>query len=82
MPTVLRVGGFRFFFFSNEGTEAPHIHVEKGEGYAKFWLEDPVRLQYSYRFSRAQLREVRGIVDENAELFKEKWNEFFSDPRA
>src|SRR5262249_55675133 len=38
MPTVLIIQGFRFFFFSNEGSEPPHIHVEKGDGYAKFWL--------------------------------------------
>ncbi|WP_439481025.1 DUF4160 domain-containing protein [Cyclobacterium plantarum] len=39
MPTVLRIGPYRFFFFSNEGNEPPHIHVESGEGHAKFWLE-------------------------------------------
>jgi hypothetical protein len=37
MPTVLRIRGHRFFFFSGEGTEAPHIHVETAENYAKFW---------------------------------------------
>lgn len=39
MPTVLRLGRFRFFFFSNEGNEPPHIHVRAGEDEAKFWLE-------------------------------------------
>ncbi|MCI0405089.1 MAG: DUF4160 domain-containing protein, partial [candidate division Zixibacteria bacterium] len=43
MPTVARIKGFRFFFFSNEGHEPPHIHVEHGDKYAKFWLE-PVEL--------------------------------------
>ena len=43
MPTVLRLGPFRFFFFSNEGTEPPHVHVERGDGHGKFWL-DPVAL--------------------------------------
>jgi len=39
MPTVLRWRGYRFFFFSNEGSEPAHIHVEKDEAMAKFWLE-------------------------------------------
>ena len=46
MPEVLRIRGFRFFFFSREGSEPRHIHVERAEGYAKFWLE-PVELAES-----------------------------------
>ena len=47
MPNVLRVGRYRFFFFSNEGHEPVHIHVEKGEKYAKFWLK-PISLTMNY----------------------------------
>ena len=47
MPTVLVIEGFRFFFFSNEGFEPPHIHVEKGDGHAKWWLEESPELAYS-----------------------------------
>jgi Domain of unknown function (DUF4160) len=43
MPTVLRVGPYRFFFYSGDGSEAPHVHVERDASVAKFWL-DPVRL--------------------------------------
>jgi hypothetical protein len=39
MPTVLLIKGYRFFFFSNEGNEPVHIHVERAECYAKFWIE-------------------------------------------
>ena len=50
MPTVLLVNGFRFYFYSNENNEPIHIHVEKAEGNAKFWLE-PIDEEYSYGFS-------------------------------
>ncbi len=50
MPTVLKIGKFRFFFFSNEGSEPMHIHVEPNEKYAKFWLE-PVQLARSIGYS-------------------------------
>lgn len=43
MPTILRVGPFRFFFYSSDRAEAAHVHVESGTGVAKFWL-NPVRL--------------------------------------
>jgi hypothetical protein len=33
MPTVFRQGRFRFYFFSNERNEPPHVHVESGDGY-------------------------------------------------
>jgi hypothetical protein len=43
VPALLRVRGYRFFFFSMEGREPPHIHVAHAGRYAKFWLE-PVTL--------------------------------------
>ena len=76
MPTVLRIGRFRFFFFSNEGNEPLHIHVESGENYAKFWLE-PVQIVRSVGYNAKELNEIRRLVLENIELFKEKWYEHF-----
>ncbi len=76
MPTVLRAGPYRFFFFSNEGDEPPHIHVETAENYAKFWLE-PVMLARSVGYNASELHQLRKLVEERRELFVEKWNEFF-----
>jgi hypothetical protein len=58
MPTVLRITGFRFFFYSLEGAEPPHIHVEIGEKIAKFWLE-PVSLAESHGFRSHELNRLR-----------------------
>jgi hypothetical protein len=77
VPTVLRIGGFRFFFFSNEGDEPPHIHVERAESHAKFWLVPDVRLESAYRFRRSDLTRVQRWIEENQELFLEKWDEHF-----
>lgn len=76
VPTILRKDGFRFFFFSNEGFEPAHIHIEAGEGYAKFWLE-PVELAESFRLKSQELRRARLLVDEHKELLLEKWREYF-----
>jgi len=76
MPTVLKIGKFRFFFFSNEGSEPMHIHIESYEKYAKFWLE-PVQLARSIGYSAKELNEIRGLVLENLNLLREKWNEYF-----
>jgi len=43
MPTVLRIGRYRFAFYSNEGNEPPHIHAKADRDEAKFWL-DPIEL--------------------------------------
>ena len=40
MPTILRWGPYRAFFYSNERGEPPHIHVRAGDFEAKFWLHD------------------------------------------
>lgn len=71
MPTVLRKGKYRFFFFSNETSEARHIHVESGENYAKFWLE-PIDLAKSLGYKEKELREIQEIIRQNAKYFKEK----------
>ena len=76
MPTVTRIGGFRFFFFSNERDEPPHIHVEAAGRYAKFWVA-PVSLAASANFRSHELTELRRIVLEQSDFLKEKWDEFF-----
>jgi len=77
LPTIANIGQFRFFFFSNEGGEPPHVHVRQERKLAKFWLE-PVALASSGRFSAPELRVLERIVEENRARFLEAWNEFFS----
>lgn len=77
MPTILRVGRFRFFFFSNEGNEPVHIHVESDNQYAKFWL-DPLQLSKSIGYNVKELNEIRNLILENIQLFKDKWHEYFN----
>jgi len=77
MPTVLKVQGYRFFFFSQEGNEPPHIHVEHGDKVAKYWL-NPTNLASSYGFRSHELSKMRMLVNEHNELFLEKWYEYFS----
>ena len=77
MPEVLRIHGYRFFFFSREGTEPHHIHVEPAERYAKFWLT-PVVLAESRGFRSAELRELHNLIEENRETFIVAWDEHFN----
>ena len=76
MPTVPRIRGFRFFFFSNEANEPVHIHVESDDEYAKFWLE-PVQLAKSVGYSARELSEIRNLIVEDAGVFKGRWDEYF-----
>ena len=76
MPTILREGSYRFFFFSNESTEPRHVHVESGNSYAKFWL-DPVELASSIGYKGKELNIIRRMVLENVDFIKEKWDAHF-----
>lgn len=78
MPTVLRAGRFRFFFFSNESQEPPHIHVKAAENEAKFWL-DPIGLAFNYGFRGRELNEIERLVRRHRAQFAEAWNEHFSE---
>jgi len=78
MPTVLRVGPYRCFFYAGDKNEPPHIHVERDDRIAKFWLE-PVRLQSSGGFGRTEIARVHMLIDEHKFKLMEAWNEYFND---
>jgi hypothetical protein len=76
MPTVLRIEGYRFFFYSLEGLEPPHIHVERGDEVAKYWL-NPVSLAQSRGCRSHELNRLRAMVIEHRMEFLEAWNAHF-----
>jgi len=78
MPTVLRAGPYRFFFYAGDEDEPPHMHVERESDIAKFWL-DPVRLQNSGGFSRTEINQIQRLIEEHHEHLLRSWNEFFTD---
>ena len=77
MPTVLRRGPYRFFFYANDRDEPEHIHVERERKVAKFWI-NPVRLQRSGGFARVELLRIQRIISELEEEFRKAWNEYFN----
>ncbi len=74
----LKEGSYRFFFYASDRGELPHIHVERENKVAKFWLNPP-RLARSGDFGRAELRRIEQLVVNHREKFLEAWNEFFAD---
>jgi len=78
MPTVLRVGSYRFFFYSGDRNEPMHIHVESENNIAKVWL-DPIRLQNSGGFSRYEINKILSIIFEHQKKLVEAWNDYFSN---
>jgi hypothetical protein len=77
-PTVLRIGPHRFFFYSGDRDEPPHVHVERDDNVAKFWLE-PIRLQSSGGFNRSEINRLIKMIQENQEILMRSWDEFFGD---
>jgi hypothetical protein len=78
MPTVLRVGRYRFFFYAGDREEPPHVHVERDVHTAKFWL-DVVRLQDSRGFGRTEIRRIQKLVEDHREQLLRNWHEYFGN---
>ena len=78
MPTVLRIGAYRFFFFASDMNEPSHIHVERDDNMAKFWI-DPVRLQSSCGFSRNEIARIQIIILEHQQHLQEAWYGYFNN---
>ncbi len=76
MPTILREGPYRFFFYSSDGNEPVHVHVERENKIAKVWL-DPVRVCNNFGFNRSELYKILKLVEQYEEKIKEVWHEFF-----
>jgi hypothetical protein len=79
MPVVFRERGFRFFFYSNEGSprEPLHIHVERDDVEAKFWLRPAVRVAYNDGYDARTLRELQSLIEVNVIRIERAWNEHF-----
>ncbi len=77
MPTVLRHGPYRFFFYAGDAGEPPHVHIERDADKAKFWL-DPVRLQNSGGFGRTEINRIQRLVEENRKDLLRSWHEYFN----
>lgn len=75
-PTVLRVKGFRFYFFSREETR-PHVHVQHAEGEAKFWIEPAVELHANYGLKAKRLAEAEKLVEEHVDEIRSAWAKHF-----
>jgi hypothetical protein len=74
MPTVLRIGAFRFYFYSHEPNEPPHVHIDRGEATIKVWLE-AVEVAKSRGFRAHEIGAIVALVDEHRALLLEAWHE-------
>lgn len=79
MPVIFRYRGFKFFFYSNEGTppEPIHVHVERDDLEAKFWVIPEVRVAYNDGYEARTLRMLMGVVEANKDRIARAWNEYF-----
>ena len=76
MPTVLRSGPYRIYFVSHDLNEPAHVHVDRDDQSAKFWLA-PVALARNLGFNAVELRRIERLVAENEPQLLEAWNEHF-----
>jgi hypothetical protein len=76
LPTILRVGPYRFYFYSHDLREPPHVHVDAGDKTAKLWL-NPVAVARNMGFAAVELSRIKAMVTEHRAEFIEAWNEHF-----
>ena len=75
MPVVLRVAGYKFFFYQADlANEPPHVHVAKEDNEAKFWL-DPIRIVREGKFRKSDLRDIERIIEDNLQFLLNAWKE-------
>ncbi len=76
MPTLLRIGAFRFYFYSHEPNEPPHVHIDRGEATIKVWL-NPVEVAKSRGFRAHEINGILTMVAEHRAMLVERWDEYF-----
>jgi hypothetical protein len=75
-PTILRVKGFRFYFFSREERRA-HVHVQHADGEAKFWIEPTVELAVNFSLKAKQVTEAQSLIGEHLNEIRSAWAKHF-----
>lgn len=76
MPTVLRIGAFRFYFYSHEPNEPPHVHVDRGEATIKVWLEI-ITVAKSRGFRAHEIGGILAMVQDHRQMLLEAWHDYF-----
>ncbi len=76
MPTILRSGPYRVYFYSHEPGEPPHVHVDREELSAKFWLKS-VSVAANFGYSARELNTIEQLIAQNQQRLLRAWNEFF-----
>ncbi|HKY35762.1 MAG TPA: DUF4160 domain-containing protein [Polyangiaceae bacterium] len=76
MPTVLRSGPYRIYFYSHEPNEPPHVHVDRDSSTAKFWL-DPLELAINLGFSALELGRIRRVLLSHQAALLKAWHDYF-----
>lgn len=76
MPTILRAGPYRIYFYSHEPNEPPHVHVDRDTSTVKIWLE-PVALARNLGFGAHELRKILQLVNKHRQDLLEAWNDYF-----
>ena len=72
MPVILRIRGFRFWFYEADLDEPPHVHVGNEGREAKFWLV-PVRTARVGRFKPVELRDIERIIKDHHGFLLSAW---------
>jgi hypothetical protein len=77
VPSALRIGPYRFFFYANDRGEPAHVHVQRDGKIAKFWIE-PVRMDRSGRFRPNELLDIQRTIEQNKTKLLTAWNDYFN----
>ena len=79
MPTILKEGPYRFYFFSHEPNEPAHVHVDRDNCSAKFWIDpaDSIGLAKASGFTAIELRKIYRLVENHQLEFLRAWHEYF-----
>jgi len=64
------------YFYSHEPNEPPHVHVDRGDQSAKFWI-GPVALARDLGFRAKELRKIERILTEHEQELLETWYDYF-----
>ena len=76
MPTVMRIGPYRLYFYSHEPDEPPHVHIDRDDSSCKYWLQQ-VTLARNRGFTAHELRQIQDLVGQHQAVLMEAWNEYF-----
>ena len=81
MPKIVKIFGYKIYFYANEGNEPCHVHISKdNKNSSKIWIEPEIKIEHNNaKISKKVLKDIIEWLNVHRDDVLQQWNKFFGN---